>query len=91
MSETKILASYVVNGKLGDIPGEVLREARRSLVNFMGCAVGGARDEAVDAALQAFRPFSGAPTANVLGRDERLRQAACGRLAGSRTSIRPSR
>jgi 2-methylcitrate dehydratase PrpD len=72
MSETKILASYVVNGKLADIPGEVLREARRSLVNFMGCAVGGARDEAVDAALRAFGPFSGARTANVLGRDERL-------------------
>ena len=72
MSETRILASYVVTGKLADIPGDVLREARRSLVNFMGCAVGGARDEAVDAALQAFRPFSGAPTANVLGRDERL-------------------
>ena len=72
MSETRILASYVVNGKLADIPAEVLREARRSLVNFMGCAVGGARDEAVDAAVRAFRPFSGAPTAHVLGRDERL-------------------
>ncbi|HWN84477.1 MAG TPA: MmgE/PrpD family protein [Vicinamibacterales bacterium] len=72
MSETKILASYVVNGTLAEIPGEVLREARRSLVNFMGCAVGGARDEAVDAAISAFRPFAGAPTANVLGRDERL-------------------
>ena len=72
MSETKILASYVVNGTLAEIPAEVLREARRSLVNFMGCAVGGARDEAVDAAMSAFRPFSGAPTANVIGRGERL-------------------
>jgi 2-methylcitrate dehydratase PrpD len=72
MSETKILASYVVNGKLADIPGEVLREARRSLVNFMGCAVGGARDETVDVALRTFTPFSGAPTASVLGRGERL-------------------
>jgi 2-methylcitrate dehydratase PrpD len=72
MSETKILASYVVNGRLADIPGEVLREARRSLVNFMGCAVGGAGDEAVDAALRAFRPFSGPPTASMLGRAERL-------------------
>ena len=72
MSETKTLASYVVNGTLADIPQDVLREARRSLVNFMGCAVGGAGDEAVDAALRAFRPFSGVPTANVLGREERL-------------------
>ena len=72
MSETQALASYVVNGTLTDIPQNVLHEARRSLVNFMGCAVGGARDEAVDAALRAFRPFSGVPSANVLGRAERL-------------------
>ena len=72
MSETKILASYVVTGTLADIPQNVVHEARRSLVNFMGCAVGGARDEAVNAAMRAFRPFSGVPTANVLGRDERL-------------------
>jgi 2-methylcitrate dehydratase PrpD len=72
MSETKILAQYVVNGKLEDIPADVRREARRSLVNFMGCAVGGAGDEAVDVALRAFRPFSGVPVANVLGRAERL-------------------
>ena len=72
MSETKILASYVVTGSLADIPQNVLHEARRSLVNFMGCAVGGAGDEAVDAAMRAFRPFSGVPAANVLGRAERL-------------------
>ena len=35
MSETQILASYVVNGRLADVPSPVLREARRSLVNFM--------------------------------------------------------
>jgi 2-methylcitrate dehydratase PrpD len=72
MSETRILASYVVNGTLADIPQNVLHEARRSLVNFMGCAVGGSRDEAVATALRAFRPFSGVPSASVLGRVERL-------------------
>ena len=72
MSETQILASYVVNGRLADIPQNVLHQARRSLVNFMGCAIGGAGDEAVDIAMRTFRPFSGVPTANVLGRAERL-------------------
>ena len=72
MNETKTLASYVVNGTLAEIPQNVLHEARRSLVNFMGCAVGGARDATVDTALRAFRPFSGVPSANILGRDERL-------------------
>lgn len=38
----------------------------------MGCAVGGASHETVDRALAAVTPFSGAATATVLGRGERL-------------------
>src|SRR5688572_27341066 len=72
MSETRTLASYVVNGRWDDIPGDVQHEARRALVNYLGCALGGARDEAVDLALRALAPFSGPPTASVLGRSERL-------------------
>ena len=72
MSETRALASYVVNGRWADIPADVQHEARRALVNYVGCALGGARDEAVELALRALAPFSGPPTAAVLGRDERL-------------------
>ena len=72
MSETRALASYVVNGRWDDIPIDVQHEARRALVNYLGCALGGARDEAVELALRALAPFSGPPTAVVLGRDERL-------------------
>ena len=43
MSETKTLASYVVNARFADIPEDVRREARRSLINYVGCAVGGSR------------------------------------------------
>ena len=72
MSETRALASYVVNGRWADVPGDVQHEARRALVNYLGCALGGARDEAVELAVRALAPFSGPPTAAVLGREEKL-------------------
>ena len=72
MSETRALASYVVDGRWADIPGDVQHEARRAILNYVGCALGGARDQAVDLALRALAPFSGPPTAGVLGREERL-------------------
>lgn len=72
MSETRALASYVVDGRWADIPGDVQHEARRAILNYVGCALGGARDEAVDLALRALAPFSGPPTAGVLGREERV-------------------
>ena len=41
MSETRILASYVTDTRLDDIPEDVRHEARRAIVNYVGCAVGG--------------------------------------------------
>jgi 2-methylcitrate dehydratase PrpD len=72
MSETKILASYIVKARYDDIPDDVRHEAARSLVNFMGVALGGSVDPAVDIAIRALAPFSGKPTAAILGRVERL-------------------
>jgi 2-methylcitrate dehydratase PrpD len=72
MSETQILASYVRDSRLEDIPADVRHEARRALVNYVGCAVGGSLHPAVDLAIQALGPYSGPATASVLGRGERL-------------------
>jgi 2-methylcitrate dehydratase PrpD len=72
MQETRTLAAYVVHGRLEDIPADVRREAHRALLNYTGCALGGAPDAAVDRAIQAFAPFFGPPTAAVLGRRERM-------------------
>jgi 2-methylcitrate dehydratase PrpD len=72
MSQTRTLASYVVNGRWADIPDDVKHEARRAIVNYVGCALGGARDEAVDLAIEALGPFSGPATAGVLGRLEKF-------------------
>src|SRR4051812_39964501 len=72
MSETGALASYVVENQLEDIPMDVCHEARRALVNYVGCAVGGAPHPALDITLRALGPYAGKPTASVLGRAERI-------------------
>jgi 2-methylcitrate dehydratase PrpD len=72
MSETRELASYVVTNRLDDIPQDVRHEARRAIVNYMGCAVGGSPHQAVEIAIRALGPYAGKPTASVLGRSDRL-------------------
>ena len=72
MSETKILASYLVSNKWEDIPPDVRHEAKRALVNVVGCAIGGSPHPAVTTAIRALGPFSGERTASVIGRVERL-------------------
>src|SRR5690242_14223447 len=71
-SVTHTLANYIVSARADDIPANVRREGRRTLLNYVGVAVGGSRHETVDRALKAISPFSGKPEANVLGRRERL-------------------
>ncbi len=72
MDETRQLAEYLVTSRAEDVPSDVRREARRSILNYLGCALGGSREPAVDAAIQALGPYSGPATAAVLGRRERL-------------------
>ena len=71
MSETKVLASYILSSRLEEIPEDVRREAKRAIVNYVGCALGGARDIAVGNAIQAMQPYFGAPAARILGRADR--------------------
>ncbi|TNC63593.1 MmgE/PrpD family protein [Rubellimicrobium roseum] len=69
---TRELCEWIVGVQGSDIPAEVRREGLRTFVNWMGCAVGGARHETVDRALTAIAPFAGASTSTVIGRPERL-------------------
>src|SRR6201996_2704267 len=69
---TSILARYIVRARLTDVPANVRREGCRTLLNYVGVAVGGSRHETVDHAIAALAPFSGKPEANLLGRSERL-------------------
>ena len=72
MNETRTLAAYVVSNKWEDIPDDVRHEAKRALINVVGCAIGGSPHLAVTTAIRALSPFSGERTASVIGRVERL-------------------
>lgn len=69
---TRDLARFIVGSHWRDIPREIRHEAKRALLNWLGCAIGGCRDVTVDIALAALREFAGPPQATVLGRGERL-------------------
>jgi len=68
---TRLLAAYVVHARADDLPAPVRTEACRTLLNWAGCAVGGAQQATVGIAVRALRPFSGPAQASLLGRPER--------------------
>jgi len=72
MNETKTLAKFVAESRWSDIPQATRHEGKRALLNWLGCALGGCRDETVDRALAALDPFSGSRTATLIGRSEKL-------------------
>lgn len=68
---TRILAKYLVSARLSDIPEPVRKEAARTLLNWVGCAIGGSRNEAVSIAVDSLSPFFGDEQASLLGRTEK--------------------
>jgi 2-methylcitrate dehydratase PrpD len=72
MDPTRSLARFVVETAPAQVPGAARHEATRTLVNWMGCALGGAHHEAIGRALEALTPFAGPAQASVIGRAERL-------------------
>jgi 2-methylcitrate dehydratase PrpD len=69
---TGTLARYVVTARFEDLPETARTEVGRSLLNWMGVAVGGSRHETVEIALAAVVPFAGPRQAGLFGRAERL-------------------
>src|SRR5215470_16846309 len=69
---TRILAHHIVTAKAADLPASVRKEAARTLLNWVGCTLGGSRHETVGIAVSALSPFSGPAQASLLGRKERL-------------------
>ena len=69
---TRELASFVSGSRWNSIPEAVRHEAKRALLNWAGCALGGCRDGSVDIALAALSDYAGPPQATLLGRGGRL-------------------
>ena len=72
MDTTETLATFITSFDGAKIPEPVRAIAVRSLVNWAGCALGGARHPALLNAMTAMRPFIGAPQASVIGRHDRV-------------------
>jgi 2-methylcitrate dehydratase PrpD len=61
-----------VYARYEDLPANVKKEAARTLLNWMGVAVGGSRHETIERAIAALNPLSGPRQANLFGRRERF-------------------
>lgn len=76
-SATERLGAFIASVSANEIGvPRLLHEAKRSLLNFFGCALSASDDEAVKTAVTVSAPFSGAPAATLIGRSERLDIAA---------------
>jgi 2-methylcitrate dehydratase PrpD len=69
---SEVLADFVEASSWSDIGPGVRHEAKRSLLNFFGCALGSANSEPIAVAVNVLRQFSGATQAALIGRPERL-------------------
>ena len=69
---TATLARWLVQYDPAALPPNVQKETARTLLNWVGVAVGGSREPAVDKAIAAMMPFSGPPQASIFGRRERM-------------------
>src|SRR6516165_7734039 len=68
---TQKLTRFILGTRLEDLPAAVRHEASRTLVNWIGCAIGGAPHETVTRAIDALAPCFGPAQATLLGRRER--------------------
>ena len=69
---SKIFAAFVEASSWSDIGPRIRHEAKRSLLNFFGCALGAANSDPIAIAVNVMRQFSGATQASLIGRPERL-------------------
>ncbi|ALE87830.1 MmgE/PrpD family protein [Pseudomonas versuta] len=69
---TRTLARYIVQARYEDLPVNVRKEGTRTLLNWVGVAVGGSHHETLDRAIAALNPFSGPAQSSLLGRSERF-------------------
>jgi len=79
---TRILADFVATHPSQGWDARVEHEAHRTLLNWVGCAIGASRHATVEAALAAVRELAPAAQATILGRGERVDIASAALLNG---------
>jgi 2-methylcitrate dehydratase PrpD len=79
---TQVLAKFVAAHPSRGWSEAVDREAHRTLMNWVGCAIGAARHESVEAAIAAMKMLEPSQQASVLGRSEKLDMAGAALVNG---------
>jgi len=79
---TQVLAKFVATHPSRGWNDAVEHEALRTLLNWVGCAVGAARHESAEAAIAAMKMLEPTGQASVLGRGEKLDMAGAALVNG---------
>jgi 2-methylcitrate dehydratase PrpD len=69
---TKTLCVHLAAARYCDLSAAAQREARRGVLDWVGCALAGSRHAAIDTLLAVLQETGGRPQATVLGRDLKL-------------------
>jgi 2-methylcitrate dehydratase PrpD len=69
---TKTLCAHLAAAQYSDLSAAAQREARRGVLDWVGCALAGSTHKAIDTLLAVLRETGGRPQATVLGRDLKL-------------------
>src|SRR3954447_7670189 len=72
MSATERLGRFIADSNWVSLPASLRHEGKRSLLNFIGCALGVARTPPIEMAMRVLTSLSGSQTVSVFGRSERL-------------------
>jgi len=68
----RIWGDFVARSRYQDIPLQLVHEAKRSILNVFGTALGAANEKSVEMAIEVLLPFVGQPQAAIIGRAERM-------------------
>ena len=68
----EVLGEFIAESQWADIAPGLRHDAKRAILNHLGCALGVAHDPAVTTALAVMREFSGPPVATVIGQSVKL-------------------
>jgi len=69
---TKTLCRHLAAARFSDLTPAALRQARRGVLDWIGCALAGSRHQTVDVLVEVLREAGGRPQATVLGRNLKL-------------------
>ncbi len=79
---TQILAQYISSHPSKGWDDSVEHEAHRTFLNWLGCAIGAATHESVDAALEAIAELQPSPQSSILGRSAKVDMCSAALING---------